>query len=103
MLHAEIFHLSKEMPGAVFICSVFITFRNDLELPAFMRMKQDSVSVQNWGHILQHQWFGHLADGVYKLRSTLSGLKSNAFMYLYVCQSLLKLPENYNWKNLAPF
>lgn len=41
LLYAKFFHLSSEVPGAVFICAVFITLRNDLELTAFMRMKQD--------------------------------------------------------------
>lgn len=64
---------------------------------------KDSVSVQNQGHILQYQWFEHLADSVYKLCSPLSGLKANASLFHQVCQTLLKLPEDYNWKNLGPF
>lgn len=41
MLYAKFFQLSVEVPGAIFICTVFITFRNDLELTIFMRMKQE--------------------------------------------------------------
>lgn len=91
------------MPGAVFICAVFITLRNDLVDYFYEDEARHSLSVQNQGHILQCQRFGHLADGVSKLFSSLSGLKSNASQFRQVCQPLLKMPENCDWKNLALF
>lgn len=99
MLYAEFFDLSKEVPGAVFICTVFITFRNYLD----HFYEDETRFCFSAEHILQYQWFGHLADGVYKLCSSLSGLKSNASLFRQACQSLLMLPEVYNWKTLVPF
>lgn len=52
MLYAELFDLSREVPGAVFICTVFITFRNELNY-FYEDETRDSVPVQNQGHILQ--------------------------------------------------
>lgn len=102
MLYAEFFDLSREVPGAVFICTVFITFGNELNY-FYEDETRDSVLVQNQGHILQQQCFGHLTDGVCKLCSFLSGLKSNASLFHWVCQLLLNISEDYSWKNLAPF
>lgn len=98
------FHLCRDVPGAVFTCTVFIAFRNNLEWLLLWKLNKRLYFSTDPGpySAIPVVWI-YLADGVYKLCLSLSGLKSNVSLFLQVCQSLLKLPAYFNRKNFGFF